>query len=70
MLKAIKGRYQAAFSIRALPNCGTFNLARIAGGCPNFLIPPPRRALDIVKQLRSLGEIAKKAGQALHFLFR
>lgn len=33
-------------------------------------VPPPRRALGIVKQLRSLREIAKKAGQALLLLLR
>jgi hypothetical protein len=36
----------------------------------NISVPPPRRALGIVKQLRSLSEIAKKAGQALFLLVR
>lgn len=36
----------------------------------NISVPPPRRALGIVKQLRSLREIAKKAGQALLLFLR
>lgn len=45
----------------------TFHLAMIAGTDPT-LIPPPRFALDVVKQFGSRGEIAEEAGQTLLLL--
>lgn len=62
-MKDIEGRSVAAFNWEPR----TFHLAMIAGTAPT-LIPPPRFALDVVKQLGSRGEIAEEAGQTLLLL--
>ncbi len=60
-MKDIEGRSMAAFLYWAAAEPRTLHLARIGGTAPT-LIPPPRFALDVVKQLGIGGEIAEEAG--------
>lgn len=66
-MKDIEGRSMATFLYWAAAEPRTLHLARIGGTAPT-LIPPPRFALDVVKQLGSRGEIAEEAGQTLLLL--
>lgn len=60
-MKDIEGRSMAAFLYWAAAEPRTLHLARIGGTAPT-LIPPPRFALDVVKQFGIGGEIAEEAG--------
>lgn len=60
-MKDIEGRSMATFLYWAAAEPRTLHLARIGGTAPT-LIPPPRFALDVVKQLGIGGEIAEEAG--------